>query len=426
MNQEPAAKKKTPNKGLRFLMGFLTKFLIPVLILGAALGFTKHQMDTRPLAKRGRPEPQARLVTVTTAQQATADVTVEANGIVMAAQTVTVSPQVSGRIVAMAPDLIPGAVVQLGQELVRIDARDYEFMLQQRRGEVARAELNLKLEQGSQVIARQEYELLRDQVSEQERELVLREPYLASVKAACKASESLVHKAQLDVDRCTVRAPFNGVIQTKNTELGAQVSSASPLLTLTGTDVYWVEVLVKVDELKWIQIPLKNGEPGSQVRIYDEAAWGKGVFRSGRVSHLLPNVQSKGRLAKLLVVVDDPLALTPAHADQEKMLLDAYVRVRIQGHQVADAVTVSRAILHEDALHEDALWVMTDQDQLEIRAIEIAHRGREVVLVTGGIKAGERIVTTNIAAPIKGMALRLEDASAETAAKQNAGGKDHD
>jgi RND family efflux transporter MFP subunit len=421
MNQAPAAKKKTPNRGLRFLMGFLTKFLIPVLILGAALGFTKHQMDTRPQAKRKRPDPPKRLVTVTMAKQATAQVTVEAMGTVVVAQSVTVSPQVSGRIVAMAPDLIPGAVVQAGQELLRIDARDYEFMLQQRRGEVARAELNLKLEQGSQMIARQEYELLQDQVSEQERELVLREPYLASVQAACKASESLVHKAQLDVERCTVRAPFNGVIQTKNTELGAQVSPASPLLTLTGTDVYWVEVLVRVDQLKWIEIPLENGQPGSQVRIYDEAAWGKGVCRSGRVSQLLPNLQSKGRLATLLVVVDDPLALTAARTDQAKMLLDAYVRVEIEGHQVSDAITVSRAILHEDTL-----WVMTDLDQLEIREVEIAHRGREVALVTGGIQAGERIVTTNIAAPIEGMDLRLEDASADPAAQAYAGGKNDD
>jgi len=115
MNQEPCANEKTSNRGLRFLLGFLIKFLIPVLILGAALGFTKHQMDTRPLAKRKKPEPQARLVTVTAAQQAPAHVTVEAMGTVVPAQSVTVSPQVSGRIVGMSADLIPGAVVQAGQ-----------------------------------------------------------------------------------------------------------------------------------------------------------------------------------------------------------------------------------------------------------------------------------------------------------------------
>jgi len=403
MNQEPPAKKRQSGKGLRFLLSLLFKFLIPVLILGGALGFTKHQMDTRPQAKRGKPPRQARVVTVTTAQQETIDVLVQARGTVVAAQTVTVSPEVSGRVTAMHPDLMPGGVVQAGQELIRIDARDYEYMLEQRRSEQARAELNLRLEQGNLVIARHEYELLQDEVSEQEQELVLRKPYLASAEAALKASKSSVDKALLDVERCKVAAPFNGVIQRRYTELGGQVSPATRLLTLTGTDVYWVEAMVKVDDLKWIQIPQTKGQQGSKVRVYDEAAWGKDVFREGRVSKLLPDVQSQGRMATLLVVIDDPLALTAEHAGQAQLLLNTYVKMEIQGQPVANAIAVPRGILHDDTL-----WVMTDDRQLAIRPVEIAHKGKDLVLVTGGVSAGERIVTTNIAAPIDGMTLRLD------------------
>ena len=403
MNQESPAKKKQSGQGLRFLLAFLFKFLIPVLILGGALGFTKHQMDTRPQAQRKKPPRQARVVTVTTARPETINVVVQARGTVVAAQTVTVSPEVSGRVSAMHPDLIPGGVVQKGQELIRIDARDYNYMLEQRLSEQARAELNLRLEQGNQVIARQEYELLQDQVSEQEQELVLRRPYLASAQAALKASKSSVDKALLDVERCKVTAPFNGIIQRKNTELGGQVSPATRLLTLTGTDVYWVEAMVKVDDLKWIQIPQTKAQQGSQVRVYDEAAWGKDVFREGRVSKLLPDVQSQGRMAKLLVVIDDPLALTASHAGQAQLLLNTYVRVEIQGQALANAIAVPRGILHDESL-----WVMTDDGQLAIRPAEIAHKGKDLVLVTGGVSAGERIVTTNIAAPVDGMALRLD------------------
>ncbi len=403
MIQDASTNQKASGRGLRLLLGFLIRFLIPVLILAGALGFTKHQMDTRPQARRKKPARQARVVAVTTARQETINVTVEAAGTVVAAQTVTVSPEVSGRVIAMHPDLIPGGVVRAGQELVRIDARDYEYMLQQRLGEQARAKLNLRLEQGNQVIARHEYELLQDQVSEQEQDLVLRKPYLDSVDAAFKASVSSVDKAQLDVERCTVTAPFNGIIQTKNTELGGQVTRSTRLLTLTGTDVYWVEALVKVDELKWIEIPSENGPSGAKVRVYDEAAWGPGVFREGRVTRRLPDLQSQGRLAKLLVVVEDPLALTAAHAGQTQVLLNTYVKVEIQGKSLANAIAVGRAILHDESL-----WVMTDANQLAIRPVEIAHKGRDIVLVTSGVRAGERLVTTNIAAPIDGMALCLD------------------
>jgi hypothetical protein len=52
---------------------------------------------------------------------------------------------------------------------------------------------------------------------------------------------------------------------------------------------------------------------------------------------------------------------------------------------------------------------MDDENRLDVRKIEIAFRGRERVLVTGGIEAGERLVVSPLPGPVPGMALRLEE-----------------
>lgn len=404
MNQGPATEKNKSGKGLRFLLGFLFKFLIPLLILGAALGFTKHQMDTRPQARRKKPPRQARLVTVETAQPedrpAIVDITL---GPVLPAQQVTLTPEVTGLVRSLDPSVIPGGLVQTGQVLLTIDPRNYLSALEQRESEQARAYLNLKLEQGNQIIARQEYELLSEEILAEERELVLRQPHLASSQAALDAAEAAVKRAQLDLDRCQITAPFNGVIETKHVDPGARVAQNTALITLVGTDQYWIEVTVRVDELKWITIPKHNGERGSRVKVFDSDSWGPEVWREGRVIRLLPNLEPVGLLARLLVAVDDPLALSQ-HTDQPLLLLGSKVRCEIEGKSLTGGIPLRWELLR-DGIN---VWIMSEDKTLEIRPVEIDFLGKEWVYIRKGIKPGEKIVVTDMAAPMAGLPLRLE------------------
>jgi hypothetical protein len=50
---------------------------------------------------------------------------------------------------------------------------------------------------------------------------------------------------------------------------------------------------------------------------------------------------------------------------------------------------------------------MDDQGNLDIRTVEIAFRARDHVLITGGINADEKLVTSNLPSPVQGMALRI-------------------
>ncbi len=405
MNTENQSENNTPS--LRSLKKpssrVIFAWIVPVLIVILAIAFAKYQIATRPKARRQKPPQQARLITVETAEKTNHKTVVSAMGPVIPAQEITLAPEVSGRVTFVDPLVIPGGAVQQGQVLIKIDSRDYEAVVKQRQSELAQAELNLKLEQGNQLVAQQEYKLLDDIVEQQDEELVLRKPHLEETRAALESAKAQLAKAQLDVERCTVKAPFNAVIQDKLVDVGAQVTPSSSLLTIMGTDEYWVQAKVNVDQLHWINIPDGDGQQGSSVKIFDGAAWGSDIWREGRLLRLLGQLEEQGRLAQVLVSVKDPLSLSSDSSKFPPILVGSYVRIEIEGKTIEDVFSVRRDYLHDG----DNIWVMNKNDQLEIRPVEVLFREKDTVYLSNGLQDGDRIVTTDISAPVDGMLLRL-------------------
>ena len=177
--------------------------------------------------------------------------------------------------------------------------------------DVAKAESDLQLEQGNQLVAQKEYKLLGETVSDVEKALMLRRPQLENLRATLEAAQAKLEQARVDLARTQIKAPFNAVVQARSADVGARASESTVLATLVGTDAYWVEVSVPVSQLRWIRIPQTDGDQGALVRVYDSAAWGDGVFRQGRVVRLEADLEEQGRMARLLVRVEDPLSLQP-------------------------------------------------------------------------------------------------------------------
>lgn len=415
---QPAVKLHPGKIVLKWAFGILFKVVLPAAIVLSAVGFYQHQMDTRPRAERRPPDRQSRLVTVETARLQTRAAVVNAMGTVRAATEITLTPEVSGIVVFMDPSVLPGGLVEAGEVLYRIDSRDNEAIVEQRQSEVARAELALRLEQGNQTVALQEYELLGDVIDEQDMELVLRTPHLEETRRALAAAKAALAKAMLDVERCTIRAPFNAVIKTKHADVGARVSPTAPLAVLTGTDEYWVETFVSVDQLRWIQVPKGERADGALVGITNPTVWGEGVFREGRVLRLMGQLEEAGRKAQLIVSVPDPLRLKN-NGGLPPLLIGSYVRAEIEGLEIPDVVVLPRAYLRDG----NYVWVMNDKDALEIRPVEIIFRGRETVYLSQGLADGERVVSSALSTPVEGMPLRLDGAkgNADPEAESNSG-----
>jgi RND family efflux transporter MFP subunit len=388
------------------LGGGALKITVAALILIGAAAAYQHQMKTSPRARRQTPARQAKLVQVISVEEGNCTTTVKAMGPVVPAQQVTLHPQVAGQIVEISGAIIPGGIIDAGEKIMAIDRRDYEIAVEQRRADVANAIKNLKVEQGNQAVARQEYELLGEIVTEEDQELVLREPQLASAQSALESAQAALRKAQLDLARCDITAPFNAIVREKHVDLGATVSSGSQLVTLVATDEAWVELKVPVDQLKWLTIPQSNDDVGSTVIVYNTLAWGPDRSRTGHVIRLYGELEPAGKLARLLAAVDDPFCLKDENRGQPKLLMGSMIQAEIQGVSLASVFPVKWAHLRDN---NKAVWIMDADNQLEVRPVEIAFRGPEEVFISNGLTANERLVVTDIAAPVPGMPLRLAD-----------------
>lgn len=393
-------------------MSRIIRLLMVLLVLGAGVGVSAYWLNNRPSTQRRPPAPEALLVEVTPVVRGDHLVTIQAMGTVVPATEVQLAAQVGGRIIEVNPEFVPGGHFKSGQRILQIESKDYELVLQQRSSDLARTQCDLKVELGQQSVASREYELLGETVTEQDRELVLRQPQLAMAEAAVAAAEAALEKAKLDLERTTVRSPFNAMVDSREVNLGSQVSAGTSLATLVGTDEFWVEVTVPVSHLRWLTVPRADGQAGSAVSVYHEPAWGPGVSRSGTVVRLKAGVEPQGRMARLLVSVRDPLSLAADSTDGPPMILGAYVRVVIDGSRLADVIRVPRSALHDGNL----AWVMSADGTLDIREVTIAWSGNDHVYVSAGLSEGEALVTSDLAAPVQGMLVRTGKPGASEAA----------
>ena len=186
----------------------------------------------------------------------------QATGYVTARRQATVSAQITGTLTAVLIE--EGDRVSKGQVLARLDDSAYRAALGAARGQAAAAhalvaQYQAQLAQNERDAARQRElatrGLVPKQAAEQARTLVeSTQAQLASQRKQAAAADAQVEQAQVNFDYCVVRAPFDGVITTKDAQVGEIVSpfSAGGGFTRTGigtiVDMDSLEVDVDVNE----------------------------------------------------------------------------------------------------------------------------------------------------------------------------------
>ncbi len=393
------------------------KFLLVLLILAGGLFIAWTLIKTKPVAERKPISIGTPVVDVIPAKATREQVRITAMGTVIPAREVGVQPQVSGHIVKVGPGLIPGGRLRKGDLLFRIDDRDYTIAKDQRKAEVARALMDLKMEKGKKTIAEREWEMLSSEIptTAEGRELALRNPQLKKVVAALETARGALRKAMLDMERTKINAPFNAFVKEKFADLGQPVTPGFRLATLVGTDTFWVRISVPMSRLPWIRIPGVNATEGSPAIVIQESRDVTAqVTRQGRILRLLGDLDPVGRMARLLVAVADPFSIRNSEPADKKvsqpsektnalpLLLGTYVKVEIQGPVLEDVIVIPRKALREG----DKVWLMSDEKRLTIRNLDVVWRRKAEVLVWGP-NPGELVITSRIPAPVEGMALRI-------------------
>lgn len=379
------------------------RLALPLIILFVGVFGAIALIKARPEVPRV--DREARPVYVETMPIEVSDKTIEltAYGTVQAHRTLVVRPQVSGLVVEQSPDLIRGGILPEGELMVRIDPRDYEYVIDQEAAALERASFDLTLEKGRQVVASREWSLLDGSFQKHElsEELALRKPHLKEKESALLAAQSRLDRAKLDLDRTEIRAPFPALVIEESVEVGQLVMQQSAIATIVGVRDFHIQASIPIDRLAWVQLPSEDRPQGSRVSISRELGTSSSQEVEGHVVRLLGDVDPTGRMARVLIQVDDPLGLLDDESERSALLLGEYVRLGIQGPALADVVALPRRVLRDG----NRVWVMTRDSDLAVRSVDILYGNDETVYVRNAFAAGDEVITSALGAAVPGTAL---------------------
>lgn len=369
---------------------------------------------TEPSAKRsGATKETAMLVKVVEADSGTFKPVIVVTGTVEPAREIMLSSRVSGKIVRVSKSFTPGGFVAKGEVLLQIDPADYHNELKLRQSELEQALANLRIEQGRQYVARQDYELFDDTLSKENKALVLREPQLESVRATVEAARAAVNQAQINLNRTTIRAPFDARIIDRNVNIGSQINTGDNLARLIGTNDYWLSVTIPLDQLSYLNVP-ESPDSGAIVKIMNPSGWPEGVYREGYLFKMVGNLEEQTRMARVLVSIPDPLNVETDTTDLPDLIIGSFLQAEITGEPQEGVVRLNRDYLRED----ETVWIM-ENEKLDIRKVNVEFIDEKYAYINNGILEDDKIVTTNLATISEGASLRTESSDTNNGNAEN-------
>ena len=172
--------------------------VFPVLILVASGVIAYFIFESRSEPSKKEREQIGVAVETMVVERKAVRPNVTASGAVIPARQLDVMPQVGGRLTWLHESLDPGTFVDEGQKLFRIDPADYRLRVRQARAQVDQAEAQLAIEAGQQEVAREEWEMFKDQVDNPDADasLALREPQLRSAQVSVESAEANLESAR--------------------------------------------------------------------------------------------------------------------------------------------------------------------------------------------------------------------------------------
>ncbi|WP_043316029.1 efflux RND transporter periplasmic adaptor subunit [Microbulbifer sp. HZ11] len=380
---------------------------IPILLIVLASVVSSWLLREKPTMQRGERKAPPLTVEVATAEYGQFPLTIKALGKVIAREQVELQPQVDGRVDWLDYDLGPGSTLAQGQPLMRIEREPYELALQSARSTLAERRAELQQEQGQRLVAQEEFELLGRSLPDADQSLVLREPQLAAARARMDAAQAQVKLAQRDFRLTEIRAPFNALLVSRTVDVGDRVAPGTVLYSLAGADRFQIEVEVPARQLPQLNTPKATVQiRGSQ--------WPEGTYREGRFVRVIPVLEEQGRLARVLVELDDPLGLKTPGSPQ--LLLNDLARVQITGQAAGQQVRIPLTALQDG----NRVWVVRD-GKIHIQSVQLSHYDDEFAILDSGLRGGELLVTTRLASVTEGMPVRTAGTGKETSKESTDG-----
>lgn len=322
-------------------------------------------------------------VTVETVATATVPVTFEYPARVDASREVEVRAQVGGILLERL--FTEGARVSQGDPLFRIDARPFQAEVALAEAQVQQAQAQLsqarRAAERAQSLARSgatSTAVLDDAVSQRQ-----------LAEAALAQAEARLATANLSLNYASVNAPAGGITSLEQVPEGSLLNTGDLLTRITQLDPAYVNFSAADTEAASIRQLVEDGTAeGSlddvvvSVRLGDGSIYGE----TGRIDFTSSSIDSQTGTILSRAVLPNP---------GQRLLPGQFVRVRVEGLRIPDAITIPTAALMQGP-QGTFVYVLGEGDVATVRPVSV---GRELdgrLLIASGLEAGDRVVTVGV------------------------------
>jgi multidrug efflux system membrane fusion protein len=313
-------------------------------------------------------------------------------------ESVTVTPQVGGRITER--HFRDGENLSKGQLLFVIDPRPYQAQVDAAQASLAQAKAALDLAKiqfardekviGTRAISKQDYDTKKNTVDVDQ----------AQVDSAQAALET----AKLNLEYCFIHSPIDGRAGARLVDVGNVVqANSTSLLSIQRLDPIYANFTVTETDLPDVQKEMASGILKASVRLPSEP---EKAARVGRVEFLDNAVQNGSGTVNLRATLGNPdHHFWPGQFVDVKLVLSTQKAAVLVPNQAAQI-----------SQRGPFVYVVKDDDTAELRPVQLGQRQGDDVVVTKGVAANERVVLTGQLLVRPGAKVRVGNAPASALA----------
>ena len=380
-------------------------FILPVLLILLAVAGTMIMGALVPDPEEKESEITAAPVLVAEAFSEDTRLSISTQGEVRPRTEISIVPQVSGKIAFISPTFLEGGAFKQGDLLLQVEQREYQLRVVQARANVARSQTKLTSEKAEAEIAKRDWQEMGREATEISA-LALREPQLAEARAALASANAALGEAQLNLDRSSIRAPFDGRVRTKKVDFGQYITPGSNLGEIYAVQIMDVPLSLTDDELGQLGLDIGFIETetnrGPEAILTARVAGRERLWR-GRVARTDSGYDAKTRTLFAYVEVIDPYGAGAANG--APLAPGLFVNAQIMGKSIASSVIIPRTALRGN----DQVYIAKSDDTMEIRKVTVASSDRKRAVITDGLKVGEKVVTSPVRGAGDGMKIAIVD-----------------
>ena len=371
----------------KIILAFLIRGVPAIIVLGGFIGLFNYLVATKPQVASEPAAPQVWTVKDMIVQNQNAQPQETAYGTVEASRKAELRFSVQGEVSWISPALRNGAMVNAGDELVRLDTTRYQLaldeLLAQVRGEEAQiASLKKQLDLRQKTLARTKRMASQNVVSDAnlddaelavaitESQLIASQSRLSQLKIAERSSRK-------DISDSSLTAPFTGTLSKVAIGLGQIASSAAPIAHITDQSSLEVPFVAKAEI--YAQAPQLLGQ--TVTVTWQSGARDVAVAKAyiARTNAELDKIDGGGRLYAEII-----------DADKSAIRPGAFVKVTFIGRSFEDV-----AIIPEEALFGENLVYINDNGVARGQQVEVVWRAPGAVYIKG-IEDGVRLIATRL------------------------------